>query len=441
MREAAAASIGYRLAAPALRARQRQSTSQAVLDFADPGWDTGPRAPDLGDTWQDRWQSSEEPAFSVSALLDQVRDLPWRSYVGWARRASVIGAMGAAGFAVVLYQALPRPAEKTRAAVRTSAMEVAQTGPVGGAGSASSSRPASATPADPAGAASASVASRTPGAAAPASPASADAGSSPAPSPARVAASASAAEDGTAPPDLGSALPGATPQPMQTAQPRPFETMAPDPGRSITAEAPPAPGTQASAAPPISSRPWGTEAITARQGATRMPRSAALQTPRTQPDAATAMAEDRAASHAAAPRRTQASAMRLATSFRPRMPAWPAAHHAAPAAFVHAQPPHAATRRAALARADLPRWLTQPRASKPATLVMSEPPHNLSAPPSLQHQAMAIEPNRVPGIVLPALRSPAYASAPPSVPAEMPHYSGVYYGGAVPPPVPTDPRG
>jgi hypothetical protein len=72
---------------------------------------------------------------------------------------------------------------------------------------------------------------------------------------------------------------------------------------------------------------------------------------------------------------------------------------------------------------------------------MSEPPHNLSLPPTLQHEAMATAPARIPGIVLPALRAPGYNAAPPAQNFAMPRYSGVYYGGYVPQPVPSEPQG
>jgi hypothetical protein len=350
----AAAGMGYRLAAPALRARQRQSTSQAVLNFADPGWDAGPRAPDLGDALQDRWHASEEPAFSVSALLDQIRDLPWHRYLGTARRASVIGAMGAAGFAVVLYQALPRPAGKTRDAAKAEPVVVADAAP-----------PTEAAPT----------------------------------------------------PQAADAQPTATPSPA--AQPPVTTEASAEPDKPAD---PPAPA----------AKPWGTEAATPVR-----PTAPAIRTVKIHPGAPAETPQSQPSPRPIAPRHTAQPAVRLATQIRPHAPVWHPLPHAEPAAFAHALPPH----HTAVARAELPRWLTQPHATKPAVLVMSEPPHNLTLPPAMQHQAMATGPARVPSIVLPALRSPAYANAPPIQPSAAPHYSGVYYGGVVPPPVPSDPQG
>jgi hypothetical protein len=383
-RDAGIPGIGYRLAAPALRAKQRQNVNQSVLDFADPGWDVGPRAPDIGDVAQDRWQASEEPAFSVAALLDQVRDLPWDRYVGSARRASLIGAMGAVGFAFVMYQALPRKAET---------LHPPKTAPVAVAAAAMADVPQAAPPA---------VAETPRPAADPSTPAPALA----APEVASAAAPVPAAAAAPAAPVMANPAAGQGVMPAAAAA---TATMA------LHAEAP------AQALPPAVAAPAGPAAVGAHPGVLRE------------------AARNAVAPRAAAPRHAVKAPVRVAVQTRPNMQLWRPIGRLRPAVtLAQAQPARAPLHRVTVARGELPRWLTDPRPASPRVIVMSEPPHNLTLPPSLQHEAMATAPPRVPGIVLPALRAPGYNAAPSFT---QPRYSGVYYGGFVPPPVPSEPQG
>jgi hypothetical protein len=110
---------GTRLAAPALRARRRVSGGQATLDFNEPAWD-GPVPEIAPDDRGSYWPRSAAAAASLPwrATLGslswgaKLESLPWTAILTMLRRASVIGAMGAAGFALVLYGARPHKADK-----------------------------------------------------------------------------------------------------------------------------------------------------------------------------------------------------------------------------------------------------------------------------------------------------------------------------------------
>lgn len=130
----------------------------------------------------------------------------------------------------------------------------------------------------------------------------------------------------------------------------------------------------------------------------------------------------------------------------------PAPNQYAESARPHPRPPHAApvmvrlaepkpreAHPAALARFDLPRWLTEDHPPKPKTLVMSEPPHDLVPPPG----ATPVQPAPVQAPVARAApRAVIYASPSPAnpLPLRAPGYRpfypapySTYYGPYYPP--------
>lgn len=396
---------GYRLAAPALRTKQRLQEGQSSLEFP-----TRNARETAGQDWagleaEERdWKAAEDdPGLWGSGFrlpVSGASRIPWRDCLVVARQAAVIGAMGCAGFALVLYASQPRPAGHERVApadrvalaenlpqatekLKSSAGEIRpqETGPPTAASAQMAAHSVDPAPLQASSTPSAATSPRDMAAQPASIPALATpAAASPAPSPAQTAAeSSSTTDEEAAPAEAAAPMIGPT---------APVRVRSAAPARAAVPAQRPVPVQTAAAE---------------RNGASR--------------------------AHAATPRMAARASQPVQLAARAR-------DRAAPEKFA------------------LPGWLTTSRPSRPKVLVMSEPPHSLTPPPGMQ-AAPAPSPSLVvPAMALPPLRQPVmprYANASPYGSGYGNYYgyrspywqspappaSGIYYGApGVPPPQP-----
>ena len=414
-RIARTAGAGYRLAAPALRARQRQAGQQASLDFSATAWDS----PEgwAGDMPVEAAENDRLWPRSVGGLAR----LPWHDCLAVLRQGTVIGLMGAAGFGLVLYTAKPQPAEKGHVVARVAPEQVAAQVP---------EQPEQQPEQQPERVL-AHVPEQPPGQLAQ-----------------QAAPTAVSAEAATLPATVAA-------EPALTAA---ASASQPPAASIVTAQVPDAPPMRV--APSL--RAEATPAAKSTQGVSNAANPAASDVPASFPTAAAAAATPTTAAAAArewgtkdpafkaAPGRKvlvrniapPASATRPATNTRPRQ--MRPAEHSGAVQLAFARAKRQVSHRLESAAAALPGWLTESRSRRPTALVMSEPPHSLTLPPGMAHMAAAIPPAAAPAWGLPPLRTPAmarYAAASPPYPAPSmytPPPSSVYYGGSgyMPPPMP-----